>query len=96
MFELNSNFTFQGTPGPIIGGTGHLLVKMIIERPVTRKERGDRMAALIQSSTKMGTGVHGASDEREDDGEPGATFPTIRRVDSPPMHAHDSFDERQP
>jgi len=54
------------------------------------------MAALIQSSTKMETGVHGASSEREDDGEPGAAFLPVRRVDFPAMHAHYGIDERQP
>jgi hypothetical protein len=92
MFELHSKFTFEGMLGPSIGGRDHVLVKMIIEK----EGSGDRMAALIQSSTKMGTGVHGANGGREDDGEPGATFPTIRRADSPAMHAHDSFHERQP
>ena len=38
----------------------------------------------------------GANGERKDDGEPGATFPTIRRVNRPAMHAHNSFDKRQP
>lgn len=53
--------------GPVIGGTDHLLVKMIIERPITRNESGGRMAALIQSSTRMGTGDHGVNGKREDD-----------------------------
>ena len=71
----------------ILLGNEHLVILVLFS--------GQFLDAL-QSSIKMGTGVHGANGEREDDGEPGAPFPTIRGVDSPAMPAHDSFDERQP